>query len=315
MTGTSLPAVVALMGPTASGKTALGVRLAQALDGEIISVDSSLVYRGMDIGTAKPALADRAGIPHHLIDILDPSQAFSTGQFRSRALRLIEEIAGRGRLPLLVGGTMLYFNALLRGLAELPAADPELRREIDREAERRGWRHLHRELARVDPEAAARVHPNDPQRIQRALEVYRLTGIPLTELCRRGVPEPLPFRMLKLVLTPADRIALHHRIRERFLAMLDQGLIEEVEVLFRRGDLDETLPAIRAVGYRQAWSFLKGECDRATMIERSVIATRQFAKRQLTRLRREQDAAVLHTEDERLLDRTVAMAAEFVGAE
>ncbi|MCU0734218.1 MAG: tRNA (adenosine(37)-N6)-dimethylallyltransferase MiaA [Methylotetracoccus sp.] len=315
MTGTSLPAVVALMGPTASGKTSLGVQLAQALNGEVISVDSSLVYRGMDIGTAKPGIEERAGVPHHLIDILDPSEAFSTGQFRSRALRLISEISSRGRLPLLVGGTMLYFNALLCGLADLPAADPELRREIDREAERLGWKHLHDELARVDPQAAARVHPNDPQRIQRALEVYRLTGIPLTELCRRAGYQPLPFRVTKLVLTPADRPALHRRIRERFLAMLNHGLIEEVELLFRRGDLDETLPAIRAVGYRQVWSYLKGEYDRATMIERSVIATRQFAKRQFTWLRRERDAIGLRTEDEALFENAVCQVAEFISAE
>lgn len=305
MTEPGRPPVVALMGPTASGKTALGVQLARALNGEIISVDSSLVYRGMDIGTAKPSIEERAGVPHHLIDILDPSETFSTGQFRTRALQLIAEISARGRLPLLVGGTMLYFNALLHGLADLPKADPEVRRQIDREAERSGWATLHRELAAVDPAAARRIHPNDPQRIQRALEVYRLTGMALTDLCALGRSEPLPFRVVTLIVAPSERPLLHRRIHQRFMQMLSQGFIDEVELLFGRGDLDETLPSIRAVGYRQVWAYLKGECDRETMIERSIAATRQFAKRQYTWLRREQHALRLLSEDDASFERAL----------
>lgn len=303
------------MGPTASGKTALGVRLAQGLNGEIISVDSSLVYRGMDIGTAKPDLEERGGVPHHLIDILDPAQRFSTGQFRSRALGLLAEITSRGRLPLMVGGTMLYFDALLRGLADLPPADPDVRRQIDREAQLCGWAHVHAELARVDPVAAHRIHPNDPQRIQRAMEVYRLTGAPLSELCALDSRPELPFRMLKLVVAPAERSELHGRIRERFKQMLQRGLVEEVDRLFRRGDLDESLPAIRAVGYRQVWAYLKGECDRDTMIQRSIIATRQFAKRQYTWLRREQEATRLISEDPDLACRAFAEVNAFLDRE
>lgn len=285
-----MPPAIALMGPTASGKTRLSIALAQELDAEIISVDSALVYRGMDIGTAKPSLEERRGVPHHLIDILDPSEAFSTGQFRQRGLELMAEITARGRLPLLVGGTMLYFNALFNGLADLPAADEALRKQIDEEAARLGWEVLHGHLAKVDPVAAARIHPNDPQRIQRALEVYRLTGVPISELCARTQDQPEPFNILRLVLAPSDRSALQELVRQRFTLMLNQGLVGEVEALFGRGDLHEGLPAIRAVGYRQVWSYLKGESDFPQMVERAVIATRQFAKRQYTWLRREQEA-------------------------
>lgn len=291
------PVAVALMGPTASGKTHLGIQLAQRFGAEIISVDSSLVYRGMDIGTAKPSLEERAGVPHHLIDIIDPRDAFSTGQFREQAGCLIREIAQRGRLPLLVGGTMLYFNALFHGLAELPVADPAVRRTIDAEAARFGWGHLHAQLQAVDPAAARRIHPNDPQRIQRALEVFRITGRPLTALWEEAAAAPPPCRVIRLIVAPADRERLHERIRVRFLDMLDRGLIAEVEALFQRGDLDESLPAIRAVGYRQIWSLLKGECDRAAMIDRAVAATRQFAKRQYTWLRREREALTFVSED------------------
>jgi tRNA dimethylallyltransferase len=282
--------VVALMGPTASGKTRLGIQLAQAFGGEIISVDSSLVYRGMDIGTAKPTLQERAGVAHHLIDIIDPREVFSTGQFREQALCLIEEISRRGRLPLLVGGTMLYFKSLFSGLADLPEADPEMRRQIDREAERFGWGYLHDQLQSVDPAAARRIHPNDPQRIQRALEVYRLTGQSLSALWETSAAAPPALDVIRLIVAPADRSQLHARIRARFLEMLERGLMAEAEALFRRGDLDESRPALRAVGYRQLGSFLKGECDRETMIDRAVAATRQFAKRQYTWLRREREA-------------------------
>lgn len=309
------PVVVAVMGPTASGKTGLGIKLAQILDGEVISVDSSLVYRGMDIGTAKPTLAERAGVPHHLIDLIDPREAFSTGQFREQATDLIRAIAERQRLPLLVGGTMLYFNALFHGLADLPEADPALRREIDAEAERFGWQHLHAQLEAVDPAAARRIHPNDPQRIQRALEVYRLTGQPLTALWERRSGAPLPFRVIRVVVAPADRDSLHERIRVRFLRMLELGLIGEVEHLFQRGDLDESLPAIRAVGYRQIWSLLKGECSHAEMIERAVAATRQFAKRQYTWLRREREALAFVSEDPLLENRVVSELRALLGGQ
>jgi len=293
----NLPPAVALMGPTASGKTRLAIQLAQALDGEVISVDSALVYRGMDIGTAKPSLEEREGVPHHLIDIIDPAESFSTGQFRERALALMAEITSRGRLPILAGGTMLYFNALFNGLAELPAADEAVRGQIDAEAARLGWAKLHGELARIDPAAAARIHPNDPQRIQRALEVYRLTGVPLSELCAQGRGEPPPFNIVRLVLAPGDRQVLQGLIRRRFLAMLEQGFVDEVRALYRRGDLRADLPAIRAVGYRQVWAWLDGEGDYAEMVERGVISTRQFAKRQFTWLRREELAGRFVSED------------------
>jgi len=290
------------MGPTASGKTRLAIQLAQVLNGEIISVDSALVYRGMDIGTAKPSLEERAGVPHHLLDIIDPAESFSTGQFRQQALRLMAEIVGRGRVPLLAGGTMLYFNCLFNGLAELPEADEALRRQIDAEAASLGWAVLHEELARIDPQAGMRIHPNDPQRIQRALEVYRLTGITLSEWCSRGRPEPPPFNIIRLIVAPGNRPALHETIRHRYLSMLDQGLVEEVQCLYQRGDLHENLPSIRAVGYRQVWAYLSGELDYPQMVERGIIATRQFAKRQFTWLRREESAHHFLSEDPRLLE-------------
>lgn len=297
-----LPPAVALMGPTASGKTRLAIELAEALDGEIVSVDSALVYRGMDIGTAKPSLEEREGIPHHLIDILDPAESYSTGRFRNDALAAMRDISGRGKLPILAGGTMLYFNALLYGLSSLPAADPEIRRRIDEEAASVGWAKLHEELGRIDPEAAARIHPNDPQRIQRALEVYRMTGVPLSVLCAETRSPPLPFYPIKLVVAPANREALHERIRQRFLTMIERGFIDEVRALYERGDLHADLPSIRAVGYRQVWAYLEGEYDRDAMIERGIIATRQFAKRQFTWLRREEGASWHVSEDESLVE-------------
>jgi tRNA dimethylallyltransferase len=290
------------MGPTASGKTRLAIELAKALDGEVISVDSALVFRGMDIGTAKPNLEEREGIPHHLIDILDPAESYSTGRFRGDALATMQDVTRRGKLPILAGGTMLYFNALFYGLSTLPSADPEIRRQIDEEAALFGWAKLHEELGRVDPEAAARIHPNDPQRIQRALEVYRLTGVPLSVLCVETRSPPLPFDLMKLIIAPANREALHERIRQRFLTMIERGFIDEVRVLYERGDLHADLPSIRAVGYRQVWAYLEGEYDRDTMIERGIVATRQFAKRQFTWLRREKDALTYISEDERLVE-------------
>ena len=293
------------MGPTASGKTALAIRLAQELGGEIISVDSALVYRGMDIGTAKPSQDERGGISHHLIDILDPLAAYSTGQFQKDAEALMVAIRDRGHIPILAGGTMLYFHGLSHGLATLPPANPLVRETITAEAQRRGWEALHQDLEKIDPVAAARIHPRDPQRIQRALEVFRLTGTPMTTLIektQKKSDDPL----LKLVLRPGDREELHQRIERRFMAMLEQGLMEEVARLFDRGDLHDDLPALRAVGYRQVWSYLEGDCSREAMIERAVIATRQFAKRQMTWLQKETEAQVLFSEDPQLLGRALS---------
>lgn len=295
---------IALMGPTASGKTQLAIQLAQKLDGEVISVDSSLVYKGMDIGTAKPSIEERAGIVHHLIDLLDPLEAFSTGQFRKKALNLVDDIMARGKRPILAGGTMLYFNTLFNGLAELPKADPVIRKALEAEAALHGWHKLHDELKRVDAAAGERIHPNDPQRIQRALEVYRITGISLTELCEKSQVQE-PFDCIRLVVAPSDREVLRERIRQRFLIMLQQGLIEEVQALFDRADLHEGLPSIRAVGYRQVWAYLKGETAYDEMVERAIISTRQFAKRQFTWLRHQTTATQLVSEDEHLLEKAL----------
>ncbi len=277
------------MGPTAAGKTELAVRLVQHFPCEIISVDSALVYRGMDIGTAKPEPAVRALAPHHLIDICDPTESYSAAQFRADALRLMEEIRARNRVPLLVGGTMLYFRALQQGLSPLPAADPAVRAALDAEARILGWPALHRRLAAVDPQAAARIHPQDPQRIQRALEVWMLSGQPLSRLQQEQPGNSLPHRLLKLVRAPAERAVLHERIAQRFQAMLDAGFEEEVRRLWARGDLHESLPALRAVGYRQLLQYILGRSSYAAMREKAIIATRQLAKRQYTWLRREPD--------------------------
>jgi tRNA dimethylallyltransferase len=283
----TLSPAILLMGPTASGKTELAMDLARALPAEIVSVDSALVYRQMDIGTAKPSAELRAEVPHHLVDLLDPSEAYSAGRFRRDALAAMGAIRDRGRLPILVGGTMLYFRALQRGLAELPEADPAIRAELDEAAARRGWPALHDDLARVDPAAAARIQPGDSQRIQRALEVWRLTGVPLSRLQAAGLETPEGWRFLKLGLAPASRPELHARIEQRFRAMMGAGLLAEVERLFARGDLHPGLPAIRAVGYRQLWAFLAGECSLEAAEERAIVATRQLAKRQWTWLRAE----------------------------
>ena len=289
MLTTLRPPAIFLMGPTASGKSKLAVSVAQALNGEIISVDSALVYRGMDIGTAKPSMAERGGIPHHLIDIIDPSAAYSTGQFRSKALALMAEITGRGRIPILVGGTMLYFNALSGGLAVLPEANADIRLRLDEELKTLGKTALHQRLASVDPVAAARIHPNDPQRIQRALEVYEISGKPLSAFFANA-QQAIPYQIIKLIVAPQERKTLHEFIALRFKDMLEHGFIEEVETLVKRGDLNEKMPSIRAVGYRQVWAYLHGEYDRATLIEKGIAATRQLAKRQFTWLRKEKDA-------------------------
>lgn len=297
----SKPAAILLMGPTASGKTALSVAMAQVMNAEIISVDSALVFKGMDIGTAKPTEAERGGIVHHLIDILDPSEAFSTGQFRNRALELMADITARGKLPILAGGTMLYFSALTQGLAQLPEADPELRQRLDQQLQEIGKQAMHERLAAVDPVAAARIHMNDPQRVQRALEVYEISGKPLTSFFQADEGEDLPYAYSKIVIEPRQRHTLHDKIAERFKLMLAQGLIDEVDALRQRGDLDESMPSIRCVGYRQVWSYLQGEYDFADMQEKGIAATRQLAKRQLTWLRKEQPDLRLFSEDGDLL--------------
>jgi tRNA dimethylallyltransferase len=285
----SRPLAVAIMGPTASGKTASALAIAQQIPSEIISVDSALVYRGMDIGTAKPTREELAAAPHHLIDIIDPLDSYSVAQFRADTLRLVDEIVARGKLPLLVGGTMLYFKGLADGLDDLPGADPALRAALEEEAARVGWPAMHARLAVLDPDTAARLAPNDAQRIQRALEICTLSGKPMSELLALREKTELPFELLSFALEPSDRAVLHQRIARRFDIMLadspDGNLITEVETLRRRGDLHPGLPSMRCVGYRQAWEYLDGSIDYATMRETGIIATRQLAKRQLTWLR------------------------------
>jgi len=273
----------ALLGPTASGKSKLALELAARRPIEIVSVDSALVYRGMDIGTAKPSIAERAAVPHHLIDIVDPDHSYSTGRWRNAAILAVVDILNRGKIPLLVGGTMLYYRALIAGLDSLPQADPAIRAEIDAEARLRGWPALHAELEKVDPRAAQRISPNDAQRIQRALEVWRLAGKPLSAL-QGAAASDLPFRVKGFALLP-ERNALHERIARRFDAMLQAGLVDEVKRLRLRYRLTPALPSMRAVGYRQAWQYLENEISELGMRERAIAATRQLAKRQLTWLR------------------------------
>jgi len=283
------PLAVAIMGPTASGKTAMALEIARRIPSEIISVDSALVYRGMDIGTAKPSAQELVAAPHHLINIIDPADAYSAAQFCKDALRLTAEIQARGKLPLLVGGTMMYFKALMEGLDELPAADPALRAQLDLDAARIGTPGLHARLAQLDPVTAARLQPNDSQRIQRALEIIALTGQPMSQLLALRAKTELPFALLPLALEPSERSVLHQRIETRFDAMLQGGpghnLLDEVATLRARGDLHPGLPSIRCVGYRQAWEYLDGQYDLPTLREKGIIATRQLAKRQLTWLR------------------------------
>jgi len=286
-----------LMGPTASGKSGLAVQLARRYPVEIVSVDSAQVYRGMDIGTAKPSRELRAVVPHHLVDILEPSRPYSAGRFRGDALACIEAILARRRVPLLVGGTMLYFRALQGKVDDLPPADPAAREALRDEARRVGWEALHRRLAEIDPEAAARIHRNDPQRIQRALELHRLTGYGPTELYRRQGAQSAEYRITRVIVSPSSRALLHQRIAQRFHEMLEQGFIDEVRALRARPDLAPEMPSMRAVGYRQLWQYLDGRRTRDEAIARGVAATRQLAKRQLTWLRREPDAVWLDSDD------------------
>ena len=273
------------MGPTASGKTALALEIAARFPVEIVSVDSAQVYRGLDVGTAKPTAAERAAAPHHLIDIIDPSDSYSAAQFRTDAARLMRDIIGRGRIPLLAGGTMLYFKALREGLSNLPPANAAVRAAIEAEAREKGWPALHADLARIDPPAAARLQPGDAQRIQRALEVFRISGRPLSALQGSRIADSSPFRFLPVALVPSDRAMLHRRIEQRFDTMLAAGLVEEVAGLRKKYALNPGLPSMRCVGYRQAWEFLQGAYDRATLRDKGIYATRQLAKRQLTWLR------------------------------
>jgi tRNA dimethylallyltransferase len=283
---TKPPLALAIMGPTASGKTAAALAIARDIPSEIISVDSALVYCDMDIGTAKPTLQERASVPHHLIDIIDPLDSYSVAQFCASTLRLVADIHSRGKLPLLVGGTMLYFKGLTDGLDELPAADPDIRAELEMEAARLGWPALHARLQALDPATGARLAPNDAQRIQRALEIIAISGKPMSALLALREKTVLPFELLSFALEPSQRAVLHQRIATRFDAMLDGGaLIDEVQALRARGDLHPGLPSMRCVGYRQAWQYLDGEIDHAALRETGIIATRQLAKRQLTWLR------------------------------
>lgn len=317
-----LPPAIFLMGPTASGKTDLAIQLCERLPCDIISVDSAMIYRGMDIGTAKPSADELARAPHRLIDICDPADTYSAADFRRDALAEMARITEAGRIPLLVGGTMMYFKALMHGMSGLPAADPQLRRQLELEAEQRGWPALHQELTDQDEVAARLIHPNNRQRLLRALEVIRLTGKPISsfwqaedpaarKLQAQGVEDytyftqwqadevgSLPYTVTQLAVVPTERRTLHERIHQRFMSMLDAGFLDEVRSLMDRGDLHPDLPSMRCVGYRQAWSFLAGEVDYDTFVGKGVAATRQLAKRQLTWLRKWSDVEWLYSEEE-----------------
>ena len=278
------PAAYALLGPTASGKSALAMSLAARFPLEIVCVDSGQVYRGMDIGTAKPTAEERARVPHHLLDVVDPTESYSAGRFRAEAIAAVQGILARGRIPLLVGGTMLYYRALAQGIDALPAAEPGLRAQIDARAARHGWPALHADLARVDPATAARLAPNDAQRIQRALEVFELTGQPMSEL-QTGARKAPPFALHAFALVPPDRAQLHQRIAERFDRMLKDGLLDELRALRKRYALSAHMPSMRCVGYRQGWACLESQYGVAELREKGIAATRQLAKRQLTWLK------------------------------
>lgn len=316
------PLVIFLMGPTASGKTDLAIALRQQLPVELISVDSTLVYRGMDIGTAKPTSAELTAAPHRLIDIRDPAEPYSAADFCTDAEREIQEIIAAGKIPLLVGGTMLYFRALLDGLAEMPAADAKVRAQIEQEALEFGWPYIHAELSKVDPQTAAEIHPNHSQRLSRALEVYRVGGKTMSELRQTQQQQsPTPFTdrytVVQIAIAPRDRQLLHERIAQRFVRMVEQGLVDEVSHLHQRADLHPDLPAIRAVGYRQVWDYLDGVLTQEEMIERGIIATRQLAKRQFTWLRGWAGVNWLYTEDVQGIPLSqkeiVACALNFIG--
>ena len=301
----SLPPAIFIMGPTAAGKTDLAVALQQRLGCELISVDSALIYKGMDIGTAKPSAQELQQVPHRLIDILDPAEAYSAANFCNDALAAMAEITAAGKIPLLVGGTMLYFRALEHGLADLPAADEQVRARLDADIARYGLEAMHQRLQQVDPDSAARIHPNDPQRIQRAMEVYEVSGKTMTELHAEAAKDKLQYRVAKIIIAPQDRSILHQRIEKRFKLMMEKGFVDEVVGLRQRGDLGMSLPSMRAVGYRQVWEYLDGQYDYDEMLQKGIVATRQFAKRQLTWLRAEQDAHWLEGESPDLLEQAL----------
>ncbi|MGO2324112.1 tRNA (adenosine(37)-N6)-dimethylallyltransferase MiaA [Vibrio casei] len=308
MTQSSLPLALFLMGPTASGKTELAIRLRQKFPVEIISVDSALIYKGMNIGTAKPSPEELALAPHRLIDILEPNQSYSAADFRKDALREMADIVAQGKIPLLVGGTMLYYKALLDGLSPLPAADAHIRQQIEQEAKDKGWEALHKELAEIDPVSAKRIHPNDPQRLSRALEVFRISGKSLTELTEQK-GETIPYRVKQFAVMPKERAELHRRIELRFDKMIEAGFEQEVKDLHQRDDLHLDLPAIRCVGYRQVWEYLDGTGTLEDAIFRGVCATRQLAKRQITWLRSWDSLTWLDSED---IDASLALLSEAI---
>lgn len=290
------PFALFIMGPTATGKTDLAIACAEQFDMDIISVDSALVYRDMDIGSAKPDAATLLRAPHKLVDILDPAEAYSAGRFREDALVEMEASVAAGKVPCLAGGTMLYFNTLQKGIANLPYSDPDIRQRLLNESQAKGAESMHSRLAEIDPESAQRLHPNDPQRVLRALEVYEISGKTLTSLWAEQNQQVLPYRVIKIALVPPDRVELRKRIEQRFDAMLVSGLIDEVKRLYDRGDLSLDTPSMRAVGYRQVWLYLSGQYDYATMREKAITATAQLAKRQMTWLRSETDCNYINPE-------------------
>lgn len=307
--------ILCLMGPTASGKTPLAIALAAHFPVNIISVDSAMVYRGMDIGTAKPDAETLKLAPHRLIDLIDPVEAYSAGRFCQDALNEIKATHAEGRIPLLVGGTMMYFRSLLQGIAGMPSADADIRANLEERAQSAGWEALHAELAGIDPIAAKRIHPNDSQRIQRALEVYLISGKTITEWQQQDTSPLSDMRVHCMAIAPRERAVLHARIAQRFDAMLQQGFLDEVRALYARGDLSPAMPSIRSVGYRQAWSYLAGEIDQATMREQAIIATRQLAKRQLTWLRSWPDVSWFETDSPTLVESVVAHLTAWLGDE
>ena len=301
MSSRDLPPAIFLMGPTASGKTALALELADKYPCEIISVDSALVYKGMDIGTAKPDADTLARAPHRLIDLIDPADSYSAATFRDDALREMADITAAGKVPLLVGGTMMYFKFLRDGAAELPSSVPEVRERLLAEGQAQGWPAMHEKLAQIDPDSAARLKPMDSQRIQRALEVYEVSGKTLSQYWAEQQTEPLPYHVVNLAVCPEERKVLHQRIALRYRQMLAMGFIDEVKALYNRGDLNINMPSVRCVGYRQVWDWLDGKYDYDEMVERGIIATRQLAKRQITWLRSWPDLHWLRTDDPDLL--------------
>jgi tRNA dimethylallyltransferase len=295
--------VIFLMGPTATGKTNIAAELFKRFPIELISVDSALVYRGMDIGTAKPSREFLNNAPHRLIDICEPDETYSAARFRNDALLAIDEIHSKNRTPLLVGGTGLYFRALESGISDLPDADAEIRQRLESEARDIGWQAMHDRLAEIDPVSAERIHPNDPQRIQRALEIYEISGRSMTDHYDDGDVSPLPFELIKIILNPGDRSRLHERIEHRFMKMLDEGLVDEVRAFHANGRFSGSLPAMRMVGYRQVWNYLDGKSDYEEMVEKGIAATRQLAKRQMTWLRKEENGIWLDSDESGLLDK------------